>query len=127
MVRPYGNVFFRLAHVSPDTEIDPDSNGLREGRCEPMKIAVSMDLVRFVFVVCALAAVCAPTGGLWLASRSPMAAYRYSDILWFLWIGGNLGSLIWSILFLRREPALARMSLFAVAVSLLIGACLPRL
>lgn len=92
-----------------------------------MKGVVSPDVVRFVFAVCALAAVFAPAGGLWLAHSFPMEAYRYSTIVWFSWVGGNLGSVFWSIIYLRSEPALARLSLVAVAISLFTGACLPRL
>ena len=92
-----------------------------------MKGLVSPDVVRFVFVVCALAAVCAPTGGLWLARHSLPLAYQYSTIVWFLWAGGNLGSVIWSALYFRSEPAFARLSCLAVAISLTAAACLPRM
>ncbi|CAN5736485.1 hypothetical protein BH09VER1_BH09VER1_39960 [soil metagenome] len=92
-----------------------------------MKVTVSPDVVRFVFTVCAVAAVGAPAGGLWLAHSSPMEAYRYSTSIWFLWVGGNIGSVVWSIFYLKSDPVLARVSLFAVAFSLFTGACLPRL
>lgn len=92
-----------------------------------MKAVVSSDLVRFVYVVCAMAAVCTPSGGLLLARYSLPLAYQYSSLIWFLWIWGNLGSVIWSALYFRSEPVFARLALAAVALSLITAAFLPRM
>ena len=92
-----------------------------------MKDVVPPDVVRFLYGFCAIAAACTPVGGLLLARYSLPLAYQYSSIIWLLWAGGNLGSLVWSALFFKAEPAYTRLALAAVVLSLLTAALLPRM
>lgn len=92
-----------------------------------MKGVVSSELVRFVFVLLGLQAACAPALGYWLAHTSALAAYALSDKIWSLWMMGLIGSLLWSILFIRSHPTMVRWSLVAMLLSVLTGVWLPRL
>lgn len=88
---------------------------------------VSPDTVGFVFAASAVAAMLAPLLGYYLARTDPLQAYRFSQSIWFMWVGGNLVALLWSILYLRSYPWMARATLLAVVISLLGAAALPRI
>jgi hypothetical protein len=92
-----------------------------------MKGALSAEFAQFLYVVCVIAAACTPIAGLFLARYSLPLAYQYSTVIWFLWAAGNLGSLIWSALLFKIQPAHARLAFAAVVFSLLTATFLPRM